>query len=147
MSVRSFKFSTPFWCSLASLILTLADNLHASPFPRAEGYSGIWYMNQPSGDEYKYKYNGGFATYPQQHVPIAVYRKEVNKTFFCYGGTTARSAKDKQELLHMVSYFDHQTGKVPRPVVLLNKKTSDAHDNPTIAIDDKGYIYIFSPSH
>ncbi|MEY2427679.1 MAG: hypothetical protein QOJ40_564 [Verrucomicrobiota bacterium] len=113
----------------------------------AEGYSGIWYMNQPSGDEYKYKYSGGFATYPQQHVPIAIYRPEVNKTFFCYGGTTARRGGDRQQLLHMVSYFDHKTGQVPRPTILLDKNTSDAHDNPTIVVDDQGYLYIFSPSH
>src|SRR5439155_4478487 len=114
---------------------------------QAEGYSGIWYMNQPSADDYRYKYSGGFATYPQQHVPIAIYRPEVNKTFFCYGGTTAKRAGDKQQLLHMVSYFDHKTGQVPCPTILLDKKTSDAHDNPTIALDDQGYIYIFSPSH
>jgi len=134
-----------FWCGF--LFLTSAHLLCAAPAERAEGYSGIWYMNQPSADEYKYKYSGGFATYPQQHVPIAIYRAEVNKTFFSYGGTTARSASDKQELLHMVSYYDHNTGKVPRPTILLNKKTSDAHDNPTLAIDGQGYVYIFSPSH
>src|SRR5258707_8623244 len=93
------------------------------PFPTADGYRGIWYMNQPSQDQYKYKYSGGFATYPQQHVPIAIYSKAANKPFFCYGGTTARHATDKQELLQMVSYFDHNTGKVPRPAILLNKKT------------------------
>jgi hypothetical protein len=87
------------------------------------------------------------ATYPQQHVPIAIYSPQANKTFFCYGGTTAREGKGKQELLHMVSYFDHATGKVPRPTILLNKHTTDAHDNPTIAIDDAGYIWIFSSSH
>jgi hypothetical protein len=115
--------------------------------PAANGYSGIWYMNQPSGDEYKYKYSGGFATYPQQHVPMAIYSSDANKTFFCYGGTAAKRGGDKQELLHMVSYFDHATGQVPRPTILLNKKTSDAHDNPTIALDDLGHVYIFSPSH
>ncbi len=26
---------------------------------RDTGYRGIWYMNQPSGDEYVYKYSGG----------------------------------------------------------------------------------------
>ena len=131
---------------LAALILVLGMHV-VGAVQRADGYSGIWYMNQPSGDEYKYKYSGGFATYPQQHIPIAVYRPQVNKTFFCYGGTTAESGGDKQELLHMVSFFDHKTGLVPRPAILLNKKTSDAHDNPTIAIDDAGYIFIFSPSH
>ena len=71
----------------------------------------------------------------------------MKKTFFCYGGTTARSTNDKQVLLHMISYFDHATGTVPRPRVLLNKQTDDAHDNPTLSIDDGGFIWIFSPSH
>ena len=114
---------------------------------KGDGYRGVWHMNQPSHDEYKYKYSGGFATYPQQQLPIAIYCKEVNKTFFCYGGTTATNNSDKQELLHMVSYFDHATGTVPRPTILLNKHTSDAHENPTLAIDDAGYLWIFSSTH
>ena len=118
-----------------------------APQPKDDGYRGIWYYNQATKDEYKYKYSGGMATYPQQHVPIAIYSPQANKTFFCYGGTTAREGKGKQELLHMVSYFDHATGKVPRPTILQNKHTTDAHDNPTIAIDDAGYIWIFSSSH
>jgi hypothetical protein len=115
----------------------------AAALPTADGYRGIWYFNQPSKDEYVYKYSGGFATYPQQHLPIAYYSPEANKTFFCYGGTVP----GKRELLHMVSYFDHATGKVPRPTVLLNKKTDDAHDNPTLMLDDAGHIWIFSPAH
>src|SRR5688572_15711252 len=87
--------------------------------PKDDGYRGIWYFNQPSNDEYGYKYSGGFATYPQQQLPFAIYAKEVNKTFFCYGGRS----REKNELLHMVSYFDHATGLVPRPTILLNKKT------------------------
>lgn len=108
-----------------------------------DGYRGIWYFNQPSGDEYVYKYSGGFATYPQQHAPIAVYSAEARKTFFCYGGVT----KDNKSLLHMVSYFDHRTGQVPRPTILLDKGTNDAHDNPVITIDAQGYLWIFSNSH
>jgi hypothetical protein len=115
--------------------------------PADDGYRGIWYYNQPIKNEYKFKYSGGFATYPYQHVPIAIYCKEVDKTFFVYGGTTARTATEKQELLHMVSYYDHKTGKVPRPRILLNKRTDDAHDNPTLQVDDRGYLWIFSSSH
>ena len=48
--------------------------------PKDEGYRGIWYFNQPSKDEYKYKYSGGFATYPQQHAPIAIYAPAAKKT-------------------------------------------------------------------
>jgi hypothetical protein len=121
----------------------LAAALLLAGQPKDDGYRGIWYYNQPSKDEFKYKYSGGFATYPQQHAPIAIYSKAAGKTYFCYGGTV----KGKQELLHMVSYYDHKTGMVPRPTILLNKKTEDAHDNPTISIDGAGHIWIFSSSH
>ncbi len=47
----------------------------------------------------------------------------------------------------MVSYFDHATGSVPRPRILLDKQTSDAHDNPTLAIDGTGHLWIFSNAH
>lgn len=108
------------------------------------GYRGIWYMNQPSGDEYVYKYSGGLGTYCAKHKPFAVYCDKVRKTFFCYGGTTTDS---NRKLLHMVSYYDQKTGMVPRPTILLDKKTSDAHDNPVISVDDQGTIWIFSTSH
>lgn len=127
------------------------------------GYRGIWYMNQPSGDEYVFKYSGGLGTYCAKHRPLAIYRPEVNKTFFCYGGTTEGSHQkfsadelskgSKLErgrdgfLHHMVSYFDHATGTVPRPTILLDKGTADAHDNPVLSIDAAGYLWIFSTSH
>jgi len=114
-----------------------------APLPKDDGYRGIWYSNQPQPDEYVYKYSGGLGTYCAKHRPFAVYAKEVNKTFFCYGGAT----KEGNTLLHMVSYYDHTTGMVPRPRILLNKQTSDAHDNPVISLDDEGHIWIFSSSH
>jgi len=109
-----------------------------------DGYRGIWYMNQPSDDEYVFKYSGGLGTYCAKHQPFAVYSHEAKKTFFCYGGTTKDS---HQRLLHMVSYYDHVTGMVPRPTVLLDKKTDDAHDNPVISLDVHGHVWIFSTSH
>lgn len=109
-----------------------------------DGYRGIWFMDQPSNDEYVYKYSGGLGTYCANHTPFAVYCDKAQKTFFCYGGTTKES---NTELLHMVSYYDHKTGMVPHPTILLNKKTNDAHDNPVISVDEKGYIWIFSASH
>ncbi|PWJ57946.1 putative BNR repeat neuraminidase [Dyadobacter jejuensis] len=110
---------------------------------KANGFKGIWYMNQPSNDEYVYKYSGGLAVYPANHRPFAMYAPKVNKTFFCFGGTDDKNST----LLHNVSYFDHRTGKVANPVTLLDKKTTDAHDNPVISIDNEGYIWIFSTSH
>lgn len=123
------------------------------------GYRGIWYMNQPLQNEYRFKYSGGLGTYCAKHKPFAVYCEKVNKTFFCYGGTSEGSylkhdlttGADRKDLsgalLHMVSYYDHTTGKVPRPTILLDKQTQDAHDNPVIAVDDEGYLWIFSTSH
>ncbi len=124
--------------ALALVLAFLQD-----PLPRDDGYRGLWYMNQPSKDEFKYKYSGGFATYPQQHVPIAIHSKEAQKTFFVYGGRP----REKNTLLHMVSYFDHATGTVPRPAILLDKKTADAHDNPVLSIDDRGHLWVFSNAH
>lgn len=111
--------------------------------PTADGFRGIWYANQPSGDEYVYKYSGGKATYPHQHTPIAIYAPQVDKTFFVYGG----SYQDRNALLHMISYYDHATGMVARPRVLLDKQTGDAHDNPTLCIGPQGYLYVFSSAH
>ena len=110
---------------------------------KADGYRGIWYSNQPQADEYVYKYSGGLGTYCAKHRPFAIYAKEVDKTFFCYGGSRAKS----NSLLHMVSYYDHATGLVPRPTILLDKQTDDAHDNPVISLDEKGHIWVFSSSH
>ena len=31
--------------------------------------------------------------------------------------------------------------------MLLDKQTDDAHDNPTICIDDAGHVFVFSASH
>ncbi len=111
---------------------------------QADGYRGIWYMNQPSGDQYVYKYSGGLGTYCAKHKPFAIYCKQVDKTFFCYGGATE---DDPRRLLHMVSYFDHKTRTVPRPTIVIDKQTDDAHDNPVISVDDQGYIWVFSTSH
>jgi len=110
---------------------------------KANGFRGIWYMNQPSNDVYVYKYSGGLATYPANHRPFAIYAEKVKKTFFCFGGTDEKNTT----LLHNVSYYDHRSGKVANPTILLDKKTTDAHDNPVISIDDDGYIWIFSTSH
>lgn len=117
--------------------------------PRGDGYHGIWYYNQKTGDEYVYKYSGGLGTYPANHLPYAIYAPQVDKTFFVYGGMPADGYESdgKRTLLIMVSYYDHKTGQVPRPAMLMDKKTEDAHDNPVLSIDDKGYLWVFVAAH
>ena len=113
------------------------------PLPVADGYRGIWYMNQPTGDAYVYKYSGGMATYPQQLAPMAVYSPAAHRTFFVYGGTDASNST----LHHMVSWYDHATRRIGRPRRLLDKATTDAHDNPVMGLDDDGRVWIFSNTH
>lgn len=108
-----------------------------------DGFRGIWYMNEPLQNEYKFKYSGGLGTYPANHYPFSVYVSEVNKTFFCYGGTDDSNST----LLHEVAWFDHSTGEISQPTIVLDKATTDAHDNPVMQVDKDGYIWIFSTSH
>jgi len=108
--------------------------------PTANGYKGIWFtLGQFS--EFGDKYSGGLGTYTANHIPIAIYAPEVDKTFFTYGGTTA---KDERHLLIMISYYDHQKKVVPKPVVVYDKaEVNDPHDNASISIDNKGFIWVF----
>ncbi|MEI6276340.1 MAG: BNR-4 repeat-containing protein [Prolixibacteraceae bacterium] len=108
--------------------------------PKANGYKGIWFtLGQFS--EFGDKYSGGLGTYTANHIPIAIYAPQVNKTFFTYGGTTS---KDERHLLIMISYFDHQTRTVPKPVIVYDKVgVDDPHDNAAISIDGEGYIWVF----
>jgi hypothetical protein len=107
---------------------------------KVEGYKGIWFeLNQ----KYKYgdKYSGALGTYTAKHIPLAIYAKEVDKTFFVYGGTTS---EDNKYLLCMIGEFNHETGMISKPTVVYDKQSvNDPHDNPSIMIDDEGYIWVF----
>ena len=111
-----------------------------------DGYRGIWSHRGSalSDDEYRYvHYSGGFATAFAKHIPIAYYSQQADKTFFCYAGTR----KDKSQILIMASYYDHATGTAPRPTIVMDKGTDDAHDNPVIMLDDAGHVWVFPSAH
>lgn len=141
--------------TLVSLVGSVVAASETAPAERLlvgrkdDGYRGIWYANQAQDDEYEYKYSGGLGTYCAKHIPLACYAKEANKTFFVYGGTTRRESDPsvKPSLLAMVSYYDHATGQVPRPTILMDKQTRDAHDNPVLMLDDAGYVWVFVAAH
>jgi hypothetical protein len=137
------------WC----LLLALPSLAGASdPQPRDDGYRGIWftlgqYTDSPYGKgdweafwPYGDKYSGGLGTYTAKHVPIAVYAPEARKTFFCYGG----SRRGERYLYNMVSYYDHETDRVPRPVIVHDKGgVDDPHDNSSLAIDSSGHLWVY----
>lgn len=112
----------------------LAQNL------RMNGYKGIWFtLGQFSA--YGDKYSGGLGTYTSSHIPIAIYSRERERTYFIYGGTTA---SDQKHLLIMMSYYDHKKGVVPKPVIVLDKQgVDDPHDNASISIDERGFVWVF----
>lgn len=104
-----------------------------------DGYRGIWFtLGQPS--EHGDKYSGGLGTYTANHVPMAIYSKAADKTFFVYGG----AKQGQRHLLAMASYFDHQRGVVPRPTIVHDKGgVDDPHDNPSLALDGDGHVWVF----
>ncbi|MBW6535129.1 MAG: BNR repeat-containing protein [Mariniphaga sp.] len=105
-----------------------------------DGYRGIWFE---LGQKYEYgdKYSGALGTYTAKHVPLAVYSKVADKTFFVYGGT---KSEDERYLLCMIGEFDHKTGMVSKPTVVYDKLgVNDPHDNPTIMIDGDNHIQVF----
>jgi len=111
--------------------------------PTADGYRGIWYGGK--------EYGGGFALFPSQHSPSAIYCAEAKKTFFVYGGTVA----GKQQLQAMASYYDHERDVVPRPTIvhdwgkwnLKPGQAADGHRNPTLSVDGDGYVWVFVSGH
>ena len=107
---------------------------------RGKGYRGIWFELKQVY-EFGDKYSGGLGTYTAKHVPLAIYAPEVKKTFFVYGGTTRA---EERHLLCMIGEYDHRKGQVSPPVVVCDKTgVNDPHDNPSLLIDDKGYLWVF----
>lgn len=121
------------------ILLLLHTSMYAQN-SRADGYKGIWFtLGQPS--QYGDKYSGGLGTYTSSHIPIAVYSAKANKTFFVYGGTTS---ENERHLLIMLSYYDHHTKQVPKPVIVYDKTgVDDPHDNASLSVDEQGYIWVF----
>jgi hypothetical protein len=138
-----------FWELLYCLILSM--NIYSQdpvfkPKPagmdnvKFNGYRGIWFE---LGERYEYgdKNSGGNGTYTSNHLPLVIYAREVEKTFFVYGGTTNN---DEKHLLCMIGYYDHKTRKVSQPTIVCDKiEVIDPHDNPCLQIDQKGHIWVF----
>ncbi len=99
-------------------------------------FKGVWYgcgtANTLPG--HTYVYSGGKATYSAWHRPMAVYARQVDKTFFVFGTPDNSPA---------ISSYDHKTGAFAEPVVLGRNIDGNAHRNPTLLIDEQGFIYVF----
>ena len=126
----------------------IPDGGYVQPLPEqilpvVDGYRGIWFTLGQVNTEYGDKYSGGLATYTMKHIPMAVYAPEAEKTFFVYGGTPTESQKYLQ---CMIGCYDHRTGKLRKPRVVMDKGAlgvKDPHDNPTVQIDRDGHVWVF----
>ncbi len=108
-----------------------------------DGYRGIWFTLGQVKTEYGDKYSGGLGTYTMKHIPMAVYSPEADRTYFVYGGTPA---EDRKYLQCMIGCYDHASGLLQRPRVVMDKGQDgvlDPHDDPTVQIDKDGYIWVF----
>lgn len=127
---------------LTILLTLLIDQVYCpeSLNSTVNGYKGIWFeLNQKyqHGD----KYSGALGTYSAKHAPLAIYSKEVDKTFFVYGGTRE---ENERYLLCMIGEFNHKTEMLSKPTLVYDKQgIDDPHDNPSIMIDDDGFIWVF----
>lgn len=124
----------------AFIAISYLINAQSLTNTKVDGYRPIWFeLNQKY--EYGDKYSGALGTYTAKHVPLAIYSAEVNKTFFVFGGTTNET---ERYLLCMIGQYDHKIGMVSKPTVVYDKKgVNDPHDNPSLLIDDDGFIWVF----
>ena len=83
-------------------------------------------------------YSGPMATYCAWHRPMAVYSPSQDKTFFVFGNPKNSPT---------ISFYDHRTKAFSVPVVLGTNPNKDAHRNPTLLIDEQGYLYVFYGAH
>jgi len=138
MKYRGLVFATIVF--FLSYTLSFAQEIALRNNQKMDGYKGIWFtLGQFS--EYGDKYSGGLGTYTAKHIPLSIYSPEVNKTFFVYGGTTG---PDDRYLLCMIGSYDHSSKKVSKPTVVFDKQgVDDPHDNPSLAMDAEGYLWVF----
>jgi len=106
----------------------------------SEPFTGVWYCCGTANvlPGHAHVYSGPMATYCMWHRPIAVYRPEVDKTFFVYGNADNAPA---------ISFYDHARGSFARPVVLGSNPDGDAHRNPTLLVDAEGFLHVFFGAH
>ncbi len=130
------------------------DAEHATDFKifdnRIDGYRGIWWAHRPIVDSPEvpsydwpyFKYSGPLSfAWGHTLTPMAVYAPEVDKTFFVYGGDTG---PEDRYLMTMISYYDHENHRVPKPVIVRDQRgVDDPHDNPSVAIAEDGHVWVF----
>ncbi len=106
----------------------------------AAPFQGVWYQcgtaNAYPGKPYVY--SGPCASYCAWHRPMAVHAASQQKTYFVFGNAKNWPA---------ISYYDHKTKTFAAPVVLGKNMNMDAHRNPTLMVDEAGYLYVFYGAH
>ncbi|MBN2070142.1 MAG: BNR-4 repeat-containing protein [Candidatus Krumholzibacteriota bacterium] len=100
--------------------------------------NGAWYACCELSDWEQY--HGPAATFYTNTRPNAIrYTGLHDRTYFVYGDFGRDPA---------IQYYDHETKRLSPPVICGRTRIpDDAHGNPSILIDDDGYIYVFFGCH
>jgi hypothetical protein len=121
----------------------------AEPVPhqvsRDSGYRGIWWAPGRVGPFLAHRLSGGLAFEPMDHTPVALYAAAVEQTFFVYAGTSEVPVDEngKQPLRIMIGSYDHKTGMVAPPVILMDDLPLGARGCPALTMDDAGRLWVF----
>ena len=83
-------------------------------------------------------YSGAMATYCAWHRPMAIYVPSQDKTFLVFGNPRNYPT---------ISAYDHRSKSFAAPVVLDTNPNTDAHRNPTLLLDQEGFLYVFYGAH
>jgi hypothetical protein len=136
--MRRFATLVTFLLAASTLQAQATSSAPAEGRPAA-GFSGLWSQAKPAD---AVPCRGPCATFSPYHVPDACYSKAAGKTFFVYG---ASAGVQRGGPVHQIaiSCFDHTTGLVHRPTILMDSPGRTATGNPTLAIDKDGYLWVF----
>jgi hypothetical protein len=114
-------------------------NAQTRPASMPEGFRGFWYAATAPAEA---ACRGGMSTAGPQNAPMALYSDRARKTYFAF----TRATEDGNPTLQLaVAGFDHQSGLVTRPAIVVERTPADPRANPAISIDAQGYLWIFAP--
>lgn len=114
----------------------MAEKVSVAPETRGVWYACGYKVNTLPGHDYVY--SGPMATYCAWHHPMAVYSADTNRTYWVFGNA---------ENAPTITYYDHAAKQFTHPVVLGTNPDGDAHRNPTLALDEQGFLHVFYGSH
>jgi len=144
-----FRIITYFFTVVPITIASAAETQTSAPAYKPPGTES-GYRSFPYADTNLYNRSGdGIAVPGAKNIPVACYVEKVKKTFFVYAGyqKDTISPDNKATGRALISYYDHNTGMLPRPTVLVEGKANTQIFSPAITADNDGHLWVFVGSN